>query len=130
MSGQNRAPFLLDTSVLREIARGDPDLIRLIQRFDANKQPMVVPALAVTGASLDVRSEDADDLLGGLDLFEEVTVAPLNGPDQATALAEMISNTGLDPWDAHVAAIADASVLAILTLDQAKWQEPSRALDG
>ena len=115
--------------MLREIARGDPDLIRLIQRFDANRQPMVVPALAITGASLDVRSEDAGDLLGGLDLFEEVTIAPLNGPDQATTLAAMISKTGLDPWDAHVAAIADASVLPILTLDQAKWQEPSLALD-
>jgi hypothetical protein len=122
-------PLVLDTGVLKEIARGDADMMRLVQRYDAGKQPMVVPVLAITGASLDVCNEDADDLLGGLELFEEVTIAPLNGVDQATALAKVISRTGLDLWDAHVAAIADVSVLPILTLDQDKWKEPSRALD-
>ena len=34
---------------------------------------MVIPALAITGASLDVRSEEGDDLLGGLDLFDQVS---------------------------------------------------------
>ncbi|GGT07970.1 hypothetical protein GCM10010156_76350 [Planobispora rosea] len=37
--------------------------------------------------------------------------------------------TGLDPWDAHAAAIADVAVCPILTLDVAKWQRPSRSLD-
>lgn len=90
---------------------------------------MVIPALAITGASLDVRSEEGDDLLGGLDLFDQVTIAPLAGTDQALALASMISRTGLTPWDAHVAAIADVAVLPILTLDRTKWEEPSRTLD-
>jgi len=122
-------PYLLDMSVLTEIARGDSDLIGLVQRYDAQKQPLVIPALAITGASLDVRSEEGDDLLGGLDLFDQVTIAPLAGTDQALALASMISRTGLTPWDAHVAAIADVAVLPILTLDRAKWEEPSRILD-
>lgn len=129
MSDHTPTPLILDAGVLTEIARGDADLIRLVQRYDAAGQPMVLPALAMTGASLDVRSAEADDLLGGLDLFDHVAIAPLQGSGQATALAAVMSRTGLDPWDAHVAAIADASVLPILTLDRTKWEEPSRALD-
>ncbi|MEV0629789.1 hypothetical protein [Nonomuraea wenchangensis] len=31
-----RTPYLFDVSVLTEIARGDADLIRLVQRWDAD----------------------------------------------------------------------------------------------
>jgi hypothetical protein len=44
-------------------------------------------------------------------------------------LAVVISRTRLDPCDAEVAAVADASVCAILTLDGAKWQGHARDLD-
>jgi hypothetical protein len=37
--------------------------------------------------------------------------------------------TGLAVWDAHVAAVADASVAPILTYNAARWQEPARALE-
>jgi hypothetical protein len=37
--------------------------------------------------------------------------------------------TGLDGWEAHVAAVADAAVRPILTCDAVKWQAPSRALE-
>ena len=40
-----------------------------------------------------------------------------------------MARTGLDPWDAHAAAIADVAVCPILTLDAARWQRPSQALD-
>ncbi|SEU47042.1 PIN domain-containing protein [Nonomuraea wenchangensis] len=124
-----RTPYLFDVSVLTEIARGDADLIRLVQRWDADHQPMVLPALAMTGASLDARTAEADDLLGGLDLFDRVEIAPLAGADQALALATIMARTGLEAPDAHVAAIADAAVLPILTLDRAKWEEASRAVE-
>jgi alkylation response protein AidB-like acyl-CoA dehydrogenase len=50
--------------------------------------------------------------------------------EQATRLAAVISATGLDPWDAHVAAIADTSVCPILTLDAAKWRQHATDLDA
>ena len=36
---------------------------------------------------------------------------------------------GLDPWDADAAAIADVAIYPILTLDAAKWRQPSADLD-
>src|SRR5205823_3228316 len=35
----------------------------------------------------------------------------------------------LDPWDAHVAAVADAAVCPVLTLDAARWREHAADLD-
>jgi predicted nucleic acid-binding protein len=90
---------------------------------------MVMPALACAGASLDARSDDADDLLGGLELLESVTAAPLSGAEQAVRLAAIMARTALDPWDAHTAAIANAAVCPILTLDAGRWQQPSADLD-
>ena len=129
MSDASPTPFILDTSVLIAVARGDADVIALIRGYDARSQPLVIPALAMAGASLDARSEEADDLLAGLELLEVVTVAPLNGAEQAARLADLVARTGLDPWDAHVAASADVAICPILTLDAAKWQQPSVDLD-
>jgi len=122
-------PFVLDTSVVTAVARGDPDIIGLIQGYDARGQLLVVPALAIAGASLEVRGEEADDLLGGLELLDNLTIAPLRGTEQAARLAGIIARTGLDPWDAHAAAIADVAIYPILTLDAAKWRQPSADLD-
>jgi len=90
---------------------------------------MVVPVLTITAASLDVRSEEADELLEGLELLGNAEIAPLRGAEQAARLAAVIARTGLEPWDAHVAAVADAAVCPILTLDAAKWREHARDLD-
>jgi predicted nucleic acid-binding protein len=122
-------PVILDTSILIEVARGDADLITFIQRYDAKGQPMVIPAMAITAASLDARGEESEDLLGGLELFDNATIAPLQGAEQAIRLADVIARTQLDPWDAHVAAVADAAICPILTLDAEKWSGPSTDLD-
>ena len=90
---------------------------------------MVIPALALAGASPGARSEEANDLRTGLELLEVVTVAPLNGAEQAARLADVVARTGLDPWDAHVAAIADVAICPILTLCAANWQQPSAGID-
>jgi predicted nucleic acid-binding protein len=127
VSDVSPAPLILDTSVVAAVARGDADVIALIQGYDARSQPIVIPALA--GASPGARGEEANDLLAGLELLEVVTVAPLNGAEQAARLADVVVRTGLDPWDAHVAAIADVAICPILTLDAAKWQQPSADLD-
>lgn len=125
MSGATPVPFILDTSVLTAVARGDADIIGLMQAYDARSQPLVIPALATVGASLDARSDEADDLLAGLELLETAVNAPLSGSEQATRLASVIATTGLDPWDAHTAAVADAAICPILTLDAGKWHQPS-----
>ncbi|MGS2644924.1 hypothetical protein [Streptosporangium sp. G12] len=56
--------------------------------------------------------------------------ASLDGIHRAAKLADMMSVTQLDQWDAHVASIADVAVCPILTLDAAKWVQPSSALDN
>jgi predicted nucleic acid-binding protein len=128
-SGAVLTPYVLDVSVAVAVARGDTEIMTFIQRLDGTGRPMVVPVLAITAASLDVRSEEADELLEGLELLGNAEVAPLQGAEQAARLAAVIARTGLDPWDAHVAAIADAAVCPILTLAAAKWREHSADLD-
>ena len=70
-------PLILDVSVLIAIARGDTDVMTLIQDYDSEGQPLVVPVLAVTAASIDMHGEEAADLLGGLELFGNIETAPL-----------------------------------------------------
>jgi predicted nucleic acid-binding protein len=76
-----------------------------------------------------VRSEDADDLLEGIERVDCADVAPLRDAEQAVRLAAVSSRTGLDPRDAHVAAVAEAAVCPVLTLDAAKWREHAADLD-
>ncbi|MEU8193577.1 hypothetical protein AB0C10_07320 [Microbispora amethystogenes] len=131
MSDFTPTPYILDTSVLSTVVRGDADLIGLLQGFDRAGQPLVVPALAAAGALLDGRgSPDAQALLAGLAAFEHALVAPLEGIAQSAKLIDTIAVTGLDVYDAHAAAIADVSVCPILTLRGDKWHQPSRALDN
>jgi hypothetical protein len=124
-------PYILDTSVLADVARGDADLIGLLQDFDRAGQSLVIPALAAAGALLDGRgSPEAQSLLAGLAAFEHAVVAPLDGISQAAKLASMMAVTGLGVHDAHAAAIADVAICPILTLQAGKWQQSSRALDN
>jgi predicted nucleic acid-binding protein len=127
--GARPAPLILDASVLIEAARGGAGVMTLIQGYDADGQPLIIPVLAVTAASLEMRSEDAEAILHGLERLENAMAAPVQDAEQAIRLADVIARTGLDPWDAHVAAVADAAVCAILTLDAAKWLEHAGDLD-
>jgi predicted nucleic acid-binding protein len=129
VGGPVPAPWVLDVSVLVAVARGDTAIMTLVQELDARGRPLIVPALAVAGASLGGRGDEEAELLEGLERLEGALVAPLRDADQAIRLAEVIARTGLDPWDAHVAAIADVSVCPILTLDAAKWREHEEDLD-
>jgi hypothetical protein len=128
-SGASALPYILDLSVAVAVARFDAGVMTLLQGYDARGQALVLPVLALTGASLDVRTEDGDDLLQGLERLGNAGIAPLRDTEQAARLAAVIARTGLDPWDAHVAAVADAAVCPILTLDAPKWREHSGDLD-
>jgi predicted nucleic acid-binding protein len=120
-TGAVPAPWILDVSVLTAIARADSEITGLILELDAHGQPLVLPVLAMAAASLDARGADADDALRGLEQLANAEVAPLRDADQAAGLATVIARTGLDPWDAHVAAVAGAAICPVLALDAAKW---------
>lgn len=127
--GARPAPVILDASVLIEAARGDTGIMTLIQGYDAAGQPLIMPVLAVAAASLDTRSEDAEAILHGIERLGNSATAPVQDMEQALALAAVIARTGLDPYDAQVAAVADAEICPILTLNAAKWREHAHDLD-
>ena len=127
--GFRPAPLVLDASVLIEAARGDAGIMTLLQGYDADGQPLIIPVLAVPAASLDIPSDDAEAILHGLERLENAMAAPVRDAEQAVRLATVIARTQLDSYDAHVAAVADAAVCPILTLDLAKWREHARDLD-
>lgn len=128
-AGAILAPYVLDTSVLIAVARGDSGVMILLQELDASGRPLILPVLAVTGASLDMPGAEAAELLEGVGRLENAVTAPLRDAGQSAQLAAVIAKTGLDLWDAHVAAVADASIRAILTLDAGKWRGHARDLD-
>lgn len=127
--GASPIPLVLDASVLIAIVRGDAAVTNLILGYDADGQPLVISTLTMAAASLDVHTEETEELLAGLEGLDRVIVAPLRDAEQAAHLADVISETGLDPWDAHVASVADASVCPILTLDGDKWRQHAGDLD-
>ncbi|GAA4196632.1 hypothetical protein GCM10022252_44270 [Streptosporangium oxazolinicum] len=113
------------------MACGDVNLIGFLQDFDRAGQSLVISSLTAVGALLDSQGlPDTQALFIGLPAFERTTVAPLDRIHQAAKLADIISATGLNAWDAHVAAIADVAVCPILTLDASRWTQLSRALDN
>jgi len=81
------APWVLDVSVLAEVARGGARIMTLIQELDARGRPLIIPVLAVTGASLDMRSDEAAELLEGLERLGNALVAPLRDAEQAISAA-------------------------------------------
>jgi hypothetical protein len=122
-------PYVLDLSILVAVARGDAGVTGLLLILDGRGQPLVLPVLAVLQASLDTRTPDADRALRGIGRFELAEFAPLRDAVQAAGLAAVISRTGLDQADGHVAYVADVSIRRILTMDGAKWQEHAGKLD-
>lgn len=126
-SGPKPAPLILYVSILKEVARGDVGVMSLLLGYDAEGQSLIIPVLAVTAASADMSSDDAAAALAGLGRLGNVVTAPLANISQAVRLAEVISRTELDPWDAQVAMIADVSVCPILT---AKWELPDIWISG
>lgn len=122
-------PYVLDLSILTQVAKGDLGTITALQSLGTGGRTLLLPALAVTGASLDMPGDDAADLLEGTARLGGALTAPLSDREQALALAAVISRTGLDPWDAHAAAVAAASGCEILTVDGAKWRQHVHDLD-
>ena len=121
-------PYVLDDLTLAEVARGDTDLIDLLLSYDAAGQVLVVPVLAAAAAYRDYPSADAADSLRGIPELDCAMSAPVGDVTQAMRLVEIAAKTGLDVCAAHVAAVADASVCPILTLDADRWRRASASL--
>jgi hypothetical protein len=77
--------------------------MELIQGYDADGQPLIIPALAITGALQDISGRDAEAMLRGLEMLGNTMTAALRDAEQAAHLAAVISRTGLSPWDAQPA---------------------------
>lgn len=121
-------PYVLDDLTLTEVARGDADLTELLLSFDAAGQALVVPVLAAAAAYRDCPSADAADSLRGMPELDHAMSAPVGDVTQAIRLIEIAKKTGLDVCAAHVAAVADASVCPILTVDGDRWRRASASL--
>lgn len=128
-TGSAPPPWVVDVSVLTAVARADAGVTGFVLNIDAAGRPILIPALAMAAASLDAHSADADQALRGLEQLENAMVAPLHGAGQAIRLAAVIARTGLDPWNAHVAAVADVAACPIVTLDAVTWRQHANDLD-
>jgi predicted nucleic acid-binding protein len=129
-SGADRVPrpWVLDVSVLVAVARADAEVTNLVIILDGRGQPLIIPVLAVVAASGDVRTDDGDIALRGLERLENSLVAPLQNTEQATRLAAIAAKTELTVGDAHVAAVALVSACPILTLEADEWRQHARDL--
>lgn len=121
-------PYVLDDVTLTEVARGDTDLTQLLLSLDAAGQALVVPVLAAAAAYRDCPSADAADCLRGMPELDHAMSAPVGDVTQAMRLVEIAAKTGLDVCAAHVAAVADASVCPILTVNGDRWRRASASL--
>jgi hypothetical protein len=72
--------------------------------------------------------DDSADSLRGLPDLDNALSAPVADVGQALRLVEIAERAGLDMGAAHVAAVADASVCPILTLDAERWRRASAQL--
>lgn len=122
-------PLILDTSVLTAIARADAWVTSLLMNFDETGQPLIIPPLAAIAALTDLHTTDAARALRGLELLGNVTTGELASITQASAVAYVIARTGMEPGDAHTAALSLTEGGRILTLDAARWRQNTADLD-
>ncbi|GII76761.1 hypothetical protein Sru01_17430 [Sphaerisporangium rufum] len=125
--------FILDAGVLMEVARGDAGVIHLLQGMDAAGIGLVVPALAVTGAALDIGARDEQmALIRGVARLESAALAGVVTFDDATDLAHgrRAARSLEELWDVQAALQAVMRGCPVLTTDHARWKEASREVRG
>ncbi|MER5318537.1 hypothetical protein [Streptosporangium roseum] len=133
MEGDVKQALVLDVSVLTECARGDVGIINLIQQFDADRKPLIIPAMAVTGATVELGG-DQDQLavVSGLCRLDSANLTAVSnfkdGVEIGQVLIEVESCT--TPWDAHAVTEALLHRCPILTTDYARWKGIVQDLSG
>lgn len=119
--------FVLDATVVSEVARGDSPLITLLFEFDAQGLRLMVPALVVAAVAAEMGGADEGFLpaVRGITRLEHGVYAPLGDFDDALELGQVA--TGMFPdgrglWeDAHTVLLARLEGADILTLDAGRW---------
>ncbi|MBG0833244.1 hypothetical protein HS041_36695 [Planomonospora sp. ID67723] len=125
--------FVLDAMVLTEVARGDSDIIILLQQLDADKITLIVPALAVTGAAIDIGANDEQmATVRGVCRLNSAKFAGLAAFDDSSDLARLrleVEAFG-ELWDVQAAVQAVLHGCPILTTDYGRWKDAVRETRG
>ncbi|MFF3665961.1 hypothetical protein [Microtetraspora malaysiensis] len=120
--------YVLDVTVVSEVARGDLPLITMLFELDERGLHLVVPALVVSAVAAEMGgSEEAKYLpaVRGIARLEHGAYGPLVGFDDALELGHTAAEMGDKRlWeDVHTVLLARQEGAAILTLDAGRWSE-------
>ncbi|MEZ0073455.1 hypothetical protein [Planotetraspora sp. GP83] len=125
--------YVLDATVVSEIARGDLPLIAMLFGLDGRGLPLVVPALVVASVAAEMGGGDESGFLPavrGIARLEHGAYGGLGDFDDALELGRVAARLGdKQRWeDAHTVMLARLWQADILTLDAARWD--GQELDG
>ncbi|MEU7692466.1 hypothetical protein OHB01_03260 [Microbispora hainanensis] len=120
--------FVLDTTVVSEVARGDMPLITLLLELDQQGLRLTVPALVVAAVAAEMGGSDKTGFLPavrGIARLDHGAYGPLGDFDDALELgqaAARLTGDGRPSWeDAHTVMLARLEGADILTLDAGRW---------
>jgi hypothetical protein len=124
--------YVLDVTVVSEIARGDMTLTAMLFGLDNRGLPLVVPALVVASVAAEMGGSDESGFLPavrGIARLEHGTYGALGDFDDALELGRAAARLGATRWeDAHTVMLARLWRADILTLDADRWH--GLELDG
>ncbi|MEO3853986.1 hypothetical protein [Acrocarpospora sp. B8E8] len=127
----SEASYVLDASVVSEVARGDGDLITMLFGLTSQRIRVVVPALVVSSVAAEL-GEPSGFLpaVRGIARLEHGSYGSLADFDDALELGRVLGRLGEEArWpDAHTVMLARRWRGQILTLDTSRWK--GYELDG
>ncbi|MGN9838804.1 hypothetical protein ACTMTI_11845 [Nonomuraea sp. H19] len=98
--------YVLDASLLAEVGCGDNDVVALLQQLDAANIAIIVPALAVTGATVErTATNEQLAVMRGVGRLDSATFAALSTFHDTVDLARMRlgADTPSELWDVQTA---------------------------
>lgn len=125
--------YVLDAPLLAEVGRGDNDVIALLQQLDADNISIIVPALALTGATIETAATNEQlAVIRGVGRLDSAHFAALAAFDDTTDLARMRLEVDApeELWDVQTALQAVLRSCPVLTTDAARWQATQDELAG
>ncbi|MEV0971295.1 hypothetical protein [Microtetraspora glauca] len=120
------AGYVLDSTVVSEVARGDLSLITMLFGLDTRGLRLVVPALIVASVAAEMGGGDESGFLPavrGIARLEHGSYGALGDFDDALELGRVAERLGdKQRWeDAHTVMLARLWRADILTLDGTRW---------
>ncbi|WP_113704980.1 hypothetical protein [Nonomuraea lactucae] len=98
--------YVLDVRLLAEVSRGDNDVIALLQQLDADNISIIVPALGITGATIETAATNEQlAVIRGVGRLDSAHFVALAAFDDTTDLARMRLEVGApeELWDVQTA---------------------------